>query len=225
MNGVLGLSADFIDRLSNPTHGAATNESYGARLRELIDLDPSLRRTLSQFELNADDAPQLSTSGWAWYLTWRRSAGMSAPAPPLMDALFDMTPDPVLRLKLVEIAATDPLHTEATIPPAGGLETLPPSWLRSRLMSVARGDRENERPGEQAGAAAGEAEALALMLLQVGSPLATEYLRAFLSERGPVRDHVRDVIGNTLEISTAGDSQRLREWRERLNLDGRANRG
>jgi hypothetical protein len=224
MNGVLGLAADFIDRLSNPTHGAAMNESYGARLRELIEMDESLRRTLSQLELDADDAPQLSTSGWAWYLTWRRSAGMSPPPPPLMDALFDMTPDPVLRLKLVEIAATDPASTESAMSPAEGFGTLPQSWLRSRLISIARRPR-NDGDVEQPDDAAGEAEQLALMLLQVGSPLATAYLRAFLAERGPLREYLRGVIGHTLEIVTGGDSERLREWLERLNLDGDVNRG
>jgi hypothetical protein len=207
VNGWLGLAADFIDRLANPVHGIAVNESYGARLGELIAADPELTAALAGGHLEAADATAMSTPSWLWYLAWRRSSGLALPPESFMDALFDRTTDTVVRLKLVELAATDP--TVSSRERAANLEDLPDSWLKSRLRRLAAG--ESEAPFR-------EAQELTVMLLQIGSPFALESLKAFLAGDGRVQRQARADADQTLTVLAANNRQVLASWRESLGL-------
>ena len=199
MKGVLGLAADFLDQLSNPAQGVEDNESHAARFQELISRDPELRATLLDAELHAGDVDLLSTPAWLWYLTWRRSQGASVPAQEFIDALFESSGDYVVRLKIVEAAATDP-----TLAPSGEgererarvpLEAAPASWLRTRLLRIVHAAGGEEAESEIAHV---QAEEMAVLLLQVGNDTAYTYLRALLAEpwrfQNQLRESVRGVV-------------------------------
>jgi hypothetical protein len=125
-----------------------------------------------------------------------------------MDALFDRTTDPVVRLKLVELAATDP-----TLPSregaAANLEDLRDSWLKSRLQRLTAGESE---------AAFRQAQELSVMLLQIGSPFALESLKAFLAGDGRVQQQARADVDQTLTVLAANNERLLTSWRESLGL-------
>jgi hypothetical protein len=219
MKGVLGLAADFLDQLSNPAQGVEDNESHTARFHDLISRDPELRATLLGAELHAGDVDLLSTPAWLWYLAWRRSQGASVPAEEFIQALFDSTGDLVVRLKIVEAAATDPVlarssegeRERARVP----LEAAPASWLRTRLLGIVRAAGREEAGGEIAYV---QAEEMAVLLLQVGNDTAYTYLRALLAEPWRFQAQLREFVRGVVIAGAGEDEETVARWRRDLGL-------
>ena len=212
MKGALGLAGEFLDRLANPVHGVDHNEAHAARFHELIERDPELRAALLRSDLDAGDVDLLSTTGWLWYLTWRRSEGASLPAEEFVEALFRSTGDLVVRLRIVDLAASDPalIRAVSEARPNLALEATPPSWLRSRLLGLV--------PAAAPDDAAVQAQQMALLLLQVGTDVARIYLRALLAERSRFRDALRESVTSAVVYSTGGDEEAVSQWRRDLGI-------
>lgn len=214
MKAILGLAAEFFDQLANPQHGTEANERHAVRFYELTRRDPQLRELLGHSDLQAEDVDLLSTSAWLWYLAWRRSEGLGLPNEDFLDALFDRMPDPVVRLRLVEAAATDPtLFAARDIErPASRLEETPGSWLRRRLIDSVR------RGGASPEAALGVSLEMAMLLLQVGNDVARMYLRALLAEPSAFQEQLRQTVRTTLLAGTDQDERQAGAWGEELGL-------
>ena len=216
MKGVLGLAADFLDQLANPAYGTEENERHAIRFNELLARDAELRETLARSDLRREDVDLLSTQAWLWYLAWRRSEGAALPDDSFVDALFDRTADPVVRLKIVEAAATDPgLSHFRDYEKRWQLETVPASWLGRRLVVLTRRGGGEQAPAE---AESGEALEMAMLLLQVGNDAARAYLRAFLAEQWRFQGLLREVVQEALVAATGEDETALAQWRGELGL-------
>jgi hypothetical protein len=82
----------------------------------------------------------MSTAAWLWYLTWRKAVGDARPSDAFLDALYDKTSNPILRLRVVEIAVGGP-------PVAIGFEDRPFGWIHDRISGLIEIEWENlERP-------------------------------------------------------------------------------
>ena len=157
--------------------------------------DPTLWPALEALPLAADDVASMSMHGWLWYLTWRRSRGVPLPSAAFMDALLDRTNDPVVRLKIVELAVTNPVVSGE-------------SWLFGRIASLRRRR-----------AAGAEAFELAMFFLQIGNETALGYLREMLADGWFTEMGIRSAIADAIELTTAGDEEALSAWRRRLGLE------
>ena len=220
MNGLLGLAADFLDRVANPAHGPAVNEAYGHRLEELLEGDDHLASTLMNLDLEHGDVGTLSVDGWMWYLPWRaRRARL--PSDEFLDALYDRTPEPIVRLRILASVVSHPDiietirvdHRAQPIP----ISELRPSWLQHRLqLAVARFDRHGN--DHQVDVDPGAALELALYLLQLGDQVSIEALRSLIAEPSASQLAIAEVVGQTL-LAAELDEDTLGEWRSHLGLD------
>jgi hypothetical protein len=202
--------------------GAAFREALDSHtdpFHELISRDPELRATLLGTGLHAGDTDLLSTPAWLWYLAWRRSQGASVPAEDFLEALFDSSADLVVRLKIVEAAATDPALApsgeseprSARIP----LEAVPASWLRTLLLRIVHSANREDGEGEIAYV---EATEMAVLLLQVGNDTAYVYLRALLAEPWRFQNRLSEFVRGVVIAGAAEDQETVARWRRDLGL-------
>ncbi len=121
MNGLLAIAAGFLERMTNPQYGIEVNEEYSFRLHEALEEDPEFARSFATLALDPDDVETLPICAWPWYLEWREDNG-SPPAADFLDALFEHTDDPAIRLCVVRSAVFGdyPVRTPAR-EPSGGL--------------------------------------------------------------------------------------------------------
>ena len=82
MNSLIGMTADFLERLSSPAFGRQENEAYNLRLGILIDNDEALAGQLANTDLGPDDIPSLSLGSWLWYCDGEHFAAARCPATP-----------------------------------------------------------------------------------------------------------------------------------------------
>ncbi len=225
MSNLLGLAADFIDRVANPRYGAEVNEAYAARLDELLKRDPSLAERLAEERLDAEDVDLLSTSGWLWYLGFRHDHG-TLPQEEFLDALYAEADDPIVRLSIVEAVTIHPeivgRFRERPERERVTLEALPQYWLRDRLVRLVA-------PSDQQGAdhdlgdrdfedRMGEAMELATSFLQIGNQVALETLRALLSSAGRQREALAGLVEGIISASGA-EEESVQAWRRSLGLE------
>src|SRR4029450_13257633 len=132
MRGVLGLAADFIDRMTNPAPGQEENAAYAARFAELLERDDGLQSQLLASDLGPDDIDLLGLQGWLWYLNWLATRGV-LPGEAFLTALYEDADDSLLRLLVVEAVATNPRvagpYRDRSPGEMVGMMQLPSSWL------------------------------------------------------------------------------------------------
>jgi len=119
MNGLLAIAAAFLDLMTNPQHGIEVNEEYSLRFHQALIDDPEFANSFATLALSAEDVESLPICAWPWYLQWRAGNG-SPPSRDFLDALFDYTDDPAIRLSVVRSAVWEeyPASTPADHPPA-----------------------------------------------------------------------------------------------------------
>ena len=147
MNSLMGMVADFLDRLSDPAFGQPENETYNLRLGLLLDNDERLSEQLANADLSPDDVPALSLAAWMWYLRWRALSGGRVPGDAFLTSLYDSTTEPIVRLRVVEAVVTHARrYRDVVINPQRpqGLSSLPDNWLRARMYSILIGESEPE---------------------------------------------------------------------------------
>lgn len=178
MNGLLGLAADFVERVGNPTYGREVNELYRARLEWLLAEDEHLDRSLGRLELGRDDVPALSVDAWLWYMRWR-CLRHPLPRDDFLDALFEATDEPAVHIRILELVVRHPGAAEKLGAATGDrpppLEELPIPWLARRLLYSL--DHGRDDSGH-----AVEASAIAIYLVQLGDPASIAVLRGLLSD-------------------------------------------
>lgn len=213
MNGLLGLAADFLDRVANPDYGSDTNELYRGRFESLLGEDKELGETLGRLELQRDDLPTLTIDAWLWYMRWRCER-YPLPAADFLDALFEATDEPVVHVRVVELVVRHP-HTAEQLGAFAesshlSLEELPVPWLRDRLLRSIDHVQHDHRH------AAAEPQAMVAYLLQLGDPVCLGVLRAFLAEPSArelgLDTHTASLLAGSL------DEEELAVYLRRLGL-------
>jgi hypothetical protein len=214
VNGLLGLVADFLERVANPSHGPEVNDLYGSRLQWLLAEDDGLNEDLGRLELQRDDLPTLTMDAWLWYMRWRCERH-PLPSAEFLDALFEATDEPAVHVRIVELVVRHP-HTaerlgafvEAPQPP---IEELPVPWLRDRLLrSIGHAEHRH-------GHATGEPRAMVTYLLQLGDPVCLGVLRSFLAQPGTRELQLGAYV--TSLLTDALDEETLGAFLERLGLE------
>jgi hypothetical protein len=189
------LAADLIGSLLRP--GAREGDAEGAALRlasieERLASTPDherLRLTGEAISLDADDLPP---QGWIWLLE-SLSEHDSEFDDHLLDQLYSVYPDPLLRLRLVDATLAHPriagrfeevaqlVRSGRRIPLSDLPHSWPGKWLVQRLGTFGEETREGfPLFPEPAGAIA----EMSLYLVQIGTETALTILAAALSEEG-----------------------------------------
>jgi hypothetical protein len=221
MNSLMGMVADFLDRLSDPTFGRQENETYNLRLGILLDNDERLSEQLANADLSADDVPALSLAAWMWYLRWRALSGAEAPGNAFLASLYDSTTEPIVRLRVVEAVVTHSRGYRDVIDDEQGpreLSWLPDNWLRERIYSIVIGESEPE-VGEVGATQEEQAWELSAYLLQLGDDLSITTLAALLAERWSGQRFLVTRIREVL-YRPGLDPEIVEQLRRRLGLDG-----
>lgn len=220
MNGLLAMMEGFLDRMTNPQYGTEVNEEYSLRFNLAVAGDPQFAVTLAGLTLDPEDADSLPMCAWPWYLEWRTERA-APPSAEFLDALFEATDDPGVRLAVLQSALTDESESEQA-GGNGGRSPMPPArqqlgsepgeggrirsrWLRTRRIRLAGA------PGE-AGALADAAE-IAGYLLQLGD---VQNLRALLDQ---APEALRAEVGRQLAAANL-DPETETRWRTDLGLAG-----
>lgn len=217
MNALIGMISDFLGRLSDPAFGKEVNEAYNLRLGILLDSDESLAAQLANTGLDPEDISSLSFVSWLWYLRWREHRGGQLPNDAFLDALYDATAEPIIRIRVVDTVVTHLRRTIAAqgleVPERRGLPGLPHSWLRRRMQSIVGEGEEREADATRAEAA----WELAAYLLQLGDDFSLVTLGALLFEQWSGRPFL--VAQVEAVVNQPGlDPGAINRLRERLGL-------
>jgi hypothetical protein len=230
MNGFLAIAEAFLERMTNPLYGNEMNDQYSLRFNQLLAEDREFADSFANLSLDPEDVGTLPVCAWPWYLQWRLERA-APPSPDFLDALFESTEDPAVRMAVTQSALSDipedvPDHADMT-GDAGEEPTRPVAleadatrelfpgrrrrpeirsrWLRTRVNRLA-GDRDPAR-------AVAEAEDLAIYLLQLGDPDSLAVLQSLVEER----QGLGEVLGQYLAEAglDSGDADR---WRSEHGL-------
>ena len=218
MNPLIGMIADFMENLSDPALGRGVNESYNLRLGTLLDGSGAFSEELANADLSAEDISSMGMSSWLWYLNWRQLNAGRIPGDSFLDALYDSTEEPIVRLTIIEFAVArsrgDSDEIAAEPSPATDVSGMPRSWLRHRMESIVGPDRRSDQSLESRTAEAWE---IAALLLQLGDETSLTTLRTLFAERWEGRTFLIGLAERFL--SQAGlDPEETSRLRQRLGL-------
>ena len=240
MNGLLAIAESFLERMTNPQYGNAVNDQYSLRFNQLLGEDREFAESFARLDLAPEDVGSLPTCAWPWYLQWRteRRAPLS---PEFLDALFDSTDDPAVRMAVIQSAFSDndreaPGGRHADFDPAEDAPTgdfresgahlqdrpewaqstiIQNGWLRirvARLTSDTHVDRRRAEIGE-----------IATYLLQLGDAESLADLRGLL-DNPRTRESIIAAIAEHL-VDAGLDPQTEARWRAQLGLPEELGRG
>ncbi|MEU6254250.1 hypothetical protein [Streptomyces sp. NPDC047043] len=221
MKGILGLSANFIDYMTNPVHGDEINQTYASRFIELTQRDEGLIGQLAADDLSASDTDLLSMQSWLWYLKWLATR-TALPRDEFLTALYADADDSLIRLIILDSVLAHPAVVRAYSDIQEGqfvhLNELPPSWPRNLLLSLVS---EGQATGGDVGASPTEqletTLEIASSLLQITSPSAMALLRGLLQYPWQMQDEVARLIDGVLQSSGMSASE-VDQLRHRLGL-------
>jgi hypothetical protein len=207
VNGLLAIAETFLDRMTNLQYGNEINDQYSLRFNQLLLEDREFADSFANLALGPEDISSLPICAWPWYLQWRTERAMP-PSPEFLDALFDSTEDPAVRLAVMQSALSDnpdraPAEPDAdgagddahfsssesgSVPsPAGSFvpgrrdqPVIRSRWLRSRAARLTRGSRP--------ASTFMEADEIVTYLLQLGDPASLRALRSLIDERPDLRE-------------------------------------
>jgi hypothetical protein len=201
MNTLLAITADFFEHLTNPAFGRETNDDYDFKFHVLMHNDAEAAQQLATAPLGRDDVGSMSTAAWLWYLTWRESVTDERTSSDFLDALYDETANPILRLRIVEIGIRDMQSDQArddTIAVAG-LENMRRTWVRDRIRNVVGEGDLGPQGADLQQTRIEEAWELLSYLIEVGSDASLDAARVLLTERWPGTEALRQ---RALELVT-----------------------
>jgi hypothetical protein len=232
MNGFLALAEGFLDRMTNPQYGTEVNEEYSLRFHQVLAEDPGFAASFAGLALDPEDIDSLPICAWPWYLQWRAERAQP-PSAEFLDALFEATDDPGVRLAVLQSAFSgdspsrqdgdndtrpygdgqpapgDPAATSPEArwnPELEERESIRSPWLSSQLTRLT-GDRIDSN-------ALPEVVDIATYLLQLGD---TANLRALLSRPWAGREALRRAIEGQLAEANL-DPETEADWRSQLGL-------
>lgn len=221
MKGILGLSANFIDYMTNPVHGDEINQTYASRFIELTQRDEGLLGQLAADDLYASDTDLLSMQSWLWYLKWLATR-TALPRDEFLTALYADADDSLVRLLILDSVMAHPsvvrAYGDIQESQFGHLNELPPSWPRNLLLSLVS---EGQATGGDVGASPTEqletTLEIASSLLQITSPSAIALLRGLLQHPWQMHDEVARLVDGVLQSSGMSASE-VDQLRHRLGL-------
>jgi hypothetical protein len=222
MSELLTLASDYIDRMSNPTFGAAVNEDYGTRFAALLQ-SKEFQRSFDESIRELSDRGTLSAYGWLWLLGYVKARQISL-REDLLAELFLEWSSVFVRSEIIDVATqvADQLETSLTRP---SLAEFPNGFLRKVLTIVTR---EPEQPfmsdielREQKAAperSTALAESALVALIQVGRPITLSAAATLLHHRWKGRDQVVQFFW-TLFDSLDQETQSV--WLQRIDPPSR----
>jgi hypothetical protein len=237
MNGLLAIAETFLDRMTNPQYGNEINDQYALRFNQLLAGDREFADSFARLDLDPEDVGSVPMCAWPWYLQWR----MERAAPPsesFLNALFDSTDDPAVRMIVMQSALSrdserspgrpanaeadeeappDEASADETVPLGTAMVSVPEPtrptaiqnrWLRTRVARMTSGS-DVER-GRM------DISEIASYLLQTGDPASLEDLRRLL---GDPRTRESLVVTVAEHLADAGlDPQTEADLRGELGL-------
>jgi hypothetical protein len=225
MNGILGIAAEFLDRVGNPAHGVEVNEAYAQRLGQLVRSDRDTLGSLLATTLEPDDLDTLSMDAWMWYLDWRSS---TAPLPDdsFLTALYQRAAtEPAVRLNILRLVTSAPavrerFQRELPGPPLP-IGEFPVPWLRELMRSAVRGEdlAGQALPEQDPSARVNSALELATYLLQLGDEVSQQTLRSLLAQPWPGQQQLAGLVRGMLAGAGLEDDL-LQSWQNRLGILG-----
>jgi hypothetical protein len=235
VNGLLAIAAGFLERMTNPQYGLEVNEEYSFRLHEALEQDPEFARSFATLALDPDDVETLPVCAWPWYLEWRENNG-APPAADFLDALFEYTDEPAVRLSVVRSAVfrdypvSTPDREESTRPASSGDEFHADEQPDEPGTRAAEQRRDRPRPvespwlrartarltdaGERGRADASE---IATYLLQIGDPESIESLQTLMGQSWPGRENFVTAIQRHIADANL-DTESAAAWRQQLGI-------
>jgi hypothetical protein len=224
MNGLLAIAECFLDRMTNPRYETAINDEYSLRFDQILAGDREFADNFARLALEPEDIDSLPTCAWPWYLQWRIGRA-SPPTVAFLDALFEATDDPAIRLSVLLSALSDgDPESQAADHPVGSedwrdrllteqLAAIPSRWLRMRLSRMVSGtESETNGPGDVPGVIE-----LGTFLLQLGDGASLQILQALLGIHWDGRPRLVEAIQGYL--TDAGlDPETEATWRSQLGL-------
>jgi hypothetical protein len=100
MNGLLAIAEGFLDKMTNPQYGSEVNDEYSVRFNHLLIADADFAGAFARLALGPEDVDSLPICAWPWYLQWRTEHG-PPPSADFLDALFESTDDPAVRMSVM----------------------------------------------------------------------------------------------------------------------------
>lgn len=219
MNGFVGAVSELIDEIADANLNLGASESSSLRLGLLLQ-DEHFAAGLANADLNAEDVPTMSVSSWIWYLRWRSSR---APAPSFtfLDALFDLSDNPVIRRGIVESV----LNSLAQVDSVNELGQRPSNdWIWRQFMTAAQpasyqqSAEFEDRRGRMAQDRNLRAFELASYLLEIGSDRSITEVRELLRSSWPMRDRLVGLAYEQVADLDTYDEARA-NWLRRLGID------
>lgn len=164
MSGMLHLTSEFLERMTDPAYGAQINEEYGLRFGALIQDEDSLEVFREHLE-GLSDPRLFSAPTWLWLLQWARSRDYVL-REDLLERLIDQFPHPFMQTYVIAAGTTRVEGwQDARVSP---LERFEHPWLRRvmlRLVAPVGSESADER------VQAHPATTFVIALMQVGTPV------------------------------------------------------
>jgi hypothetical protein len=182
MNPRLRLAAEHLERAADPGAGREINDLRAAEFAQALTNGDNLLAELLPTE---DDALVLSPLAWAWLLPIFAQASLRPPDA-VLDAIFERTQSPFVRLRVVQATATARADTQATA--LAEAEDVDP-WLYSRLRHVLQPDLGHD------------AIIFGQLLLQVGNEPARRAFRILYEE---ATADVREALAGAIPGDASG---------------------
>jgi hypothetical protein len=206
MSNLLSLARDYIDRMSNPSYGFATNEDYSLRFAQLLgaeEFEASLHKEISGLR----DKEALTSNGWLWLIRWARSRQIEMQEDLLVE-LFEEWSSVPARCAIVDLATyrselQKPDLTLGDFP----LGNFPDQFL-NRIMQGATETRKGQRDDRsrpEPERLTARVEDVLVVFLQVGSPLTLAAASALLRHRWQGHEQLTEylrVLASTLDAET-----------------------
>ena len=212
MSGLLELARDYIERMSNPVYGLATNEEYSLRFGQLLRSEgfaSQLRDDIRRLR----DIDALTSYGWLWLLGWAKSRRIEL-SEDLLFELYSKWSSVFVKAEIIETATMGATHAERS-PMRRTLPQFPNRFL-ARLLSSATTSRDDA--AEDVAPTEGEAAALLVALLQVASPLALEAASALLHHEWVGHISLVNAYWNLVDTL---DADTREEWLQRIDAPSR----
>jgi hypothetical protein len=216
MSRLLGLTAEFFERVMNPAYGIAVNDDYGIRLLGMLK-DEVFEESLKQEAKEVKDTRVLTAHGWLWLLSWARSVDTTLD-PDLLLGLAVETGSILLQVQAIDLATRDAEVRRSRGTPS--VVEFRHEWLRKLLMKCVAESAAKDISDEVAGKYKSRdytrlAESILIALLQVGNDACIEAASALVNHNWSGHQQVRDFLA---ERAKEADGETRRQWMSKLRI-------
>jgi len=196
------LLGPMLDTAADPVDSAVRS----LRFAELVERDSEIAWQLTDPPLGDEDIKDAPLGVWAWWLDWRRTRSEAPPPAQFLAALYNLSPDPLVRLRVVQAETWHPRWVaefrERARFPTPTLRDLPHGFVGDGLRTIAGlgFDHNNERLGTSL-----DPDEIAVHLLQLGDPSSLAALRALVDAAWDGALELRERYGVMLGWADGGE--------------------